>query len=118
MQTHCEPFLRTFGTNEGCILSPLGFAGAYMFHALGSLLHALHSPTTKAQHTLHPMYVFVSVQREEVSQPDWRFAHTMHIQYPSDARYKANAFHTRSERVSHVERTCLGARANAFRKRV
>ena len=37
------------------------------------------------------------------------------IQYPSEARYKANVFHTYSERVSHEQRTRLGLRANAFR---
>ena len=37
------------------------------------------------------------------------------VQYPSDARYKANAFHTRSERVSHVERTRFARAANTFR---
>ena len=40
------------------------------FRALGLLPHTKNAPTTKAQHTLGKelqMYVFVSVQREEVS---------------------------------------------------
>ena len=48
----------------------LGFASAYMLHALGSLPHAkcihlLLKPNTLGRK--HPMYVFVGFQREDVS---------------------------------------------------
>ena len=38
-----------------------------------------------------------------------------HVQYPSDARYKANACDTSGQRVSHAERTRFTRRVSAFR---
>ena len=43
--------------------------------------------------------------------------HSKYIQYPSDTRYIANAFHTRKERVSLAKRTRFSPRSNAFHSR-